>query len=40
VNDRNSPQNLSQQPEEGTYIEEITSTLRDLLRQVIKAREP
>lgn len=40
MNDRNSPQNLSQQPEEGSYIEEITSTLRDLLRQVIRAREP
>ncbi len=31
---------ISTQPEDGTYIEEITATLRDLLRQVIKSREP
>jgi phosphoenolpyruvate carboxylase len=31
---------ISTQPEDGTYIEEITATLRDLLRQVIKQREP
>jgi phosphoenolpyruvate carboxylase len=28
------------QPEDGTYIHEITETLRDLLRQVIRQREP
>lgn len=28
------------QPEDSTYIVEVTSTLRDLLRQVIRAREP
>jgi phosphoenolpyruvate carboxylase len=31
---------ISNQPEDGTYIEEVTAILRDLLRQVIKAREP
>jgi phosphoenolpyruvate carboxylase len=38
VNDRKPPHNPT--AEDATYIVEITATLRDLLRQVIKAREP
>lgn len=38
MNDRKPPHNPT--AEDATYIVEITATLRDLLRQVIKAREP
>ncbi len=39
MNDRN-PQQKQAPLEDSAYIVEITGTLRDLLRQVIKAREP
>ncbi len=39
MNDRN-PKHNPGSAEDATYIVEITATLRDLLRQVIRAREP